>query len=107
MSIVLFVNVGRQHGIHDCVPHNWFGEVAEGCPFLTGASVATVVADRAGRPESIVTGRTIARQRRAARESQSFLGRRHRDRDSITLVKAQKLFESVGENAEEAGETDH
>jgi hypothetical protein len=32
---------------------------------------------------------------------------RNRDRDSIALVKAQKLLESVGENAEEAGEVDH
>jgi hypothetical protein len=32
MVMVLFVDGCRQHGIHDCVPHNWFGEVAEAMP---------------------------------------------------------------------------
>jgi hypothetical protein len=43
---LLFIDVGRQYGLHDCVPHNWFGGLAEECPLVTGEGVATMVADR-------------------------------------------------------------
>jgi hypothetical protein len=66
MFIVSFIDVGRVHGVHDGVPHNWFGEAAERCPFVTGESVATVVADQSGM-RLIVTGRAIARQHVARR----------------------------------------
>lgn len=49
MLPMVFVDLGRQHGIHDYGPYEWFGGVAEGCPLVAGERGANVMADRAGR----------------------------------------------------------
>jgi hypothetical protein len=78
------VDVGRQYGLHDCVPHNWFGELAEECPLVTGEGVATVVADRVGLSQeglarSIVKGRVTNRPQRRPCESLGFFEHCHCD----------------------------
>ena len=50
MGVVLFVDGGRQDCIHSGIPHNWFGEVAEECPFVADLDGTTVVVDQTGMP---------------------------------------------------------
>ena len=95
---MLTVDVRRQNGIHDCVPHNW----SAGSPKSArtrAQNVATVVADRAGgtRADRDGTSRFVAASGiRESRASSSVV---------TVTVTSEKLVVSVGENAEEAGVT--
>ena len=46
--LMLLVDGSRQNGIHDCVPHNWLGEVAEVSPLRRAKVSPRWVADRTG-----------------------------------------------------------
>ena len=85
MGVVLFVDEGRQDGIHDGVPHNWFGQVAEECPLGASQGVATEVADRVDTPRSIVGSEVDREGREAARISRRE-GRRSRRSGTLPLL---------------------
>lgn len=36
MDVLFFVDGRRQRGIHEWIPHNWSGEVAENYPLAAG-----------------------------------------------------------------------
>jgi len=95
--VVLMVDLSRQNGIHDCVPHNWSaGSPKSARPGRTQVSpqwwrIAS------GETEPIVTGRTIRGPRAAS-------SNRGASSSVVTVtVTSEKLVVSVGENAEEAG----
>jgi hypothetical protein len=98
MFVVRFINAGRQDEVHHGVPHGLFGGSPKSAS-VRGERVATEVADRDGtgqdRDDRDGTSDTRAAIDRANRRASSSI--------VTVIVTSEKLVESVGENAEEAG----